>query len=312
MVDMYRQARGESVDGVIALDVPGMVALLRVIGPVQVPGIAAPVSAVNAQQILLHDLYQGLGPQSSQGPRRELLSEVTRAVIDRLTTGVHDPVALGWELAEATAGGHLRLWSTWPQEEEVFERTGLGGGPGAVDPDRTFHVAVENRTATKLDYYVYPSVRAEVRVGANGDALVHTFVVVDNRAPVDAEPSYALGPDQFTSRPGEYIAWALLWGPAGSVQAGSVPESALRLSHGVMNVGPGQRLETTFETVVPRAVRDGRLMLRFVPQPRLHPVDLDVRLVEASGWRVLEAASWSGPWDRVRTVSWRLGHEAGD
>jgi len=307
MADMYRQAAGEEVDGVIAVDVPGLAALLRAVGPVQVDGIPEPVTDVNAARILLQDLYKGLGPQSSQAPRRERLSEVTRAVIDRLTTGSRDVVGVGRELADAALGGHFRLWSAAEQEERVFERTGLGGGPGAIDPDRTFHVAVENRTATKLDYYVQPSVRAEVSVRANGDALVRTFVVVDNQAPADGEPSYALGPDQFTSRPGDYIAWVLLWGPAGSAQAGSVAESALRLSQGVMNVGPGQRLETTFETVVPGAVRDGRLMLRFVPQSRLKPVDLDVRLVEASGWRVLDAASLNGPWDRVRTVNWRLG-----
>jgi hypothetical protein len=305
MADMYRHATGQSVDGIIAIDVPGLVGLLRVIGPVQVPGIVPPISAANAPQVLLHDLYQGLPPLSDVSDRREQLTGVTRAVIERLTTGAFDPVALGRELADAARGGHLRLWSAELGEQEIFERTGLGSAPGEAQPDRTFHVAVQNRTATKLDYYVKPVIRQEVQLSPQGTAVVRTTVVVDNRAPVGASPSYQLGPDNFTKNPGDYLAWVLLWGPAGSTQPGGVGESGLLLSQYVVDVAAGQRRELTFDTVIPNAVRDGRFEVRLVPQPRLEPMGLQVRL-RAPGWNVEAATAWAGPWNGVRTMSWEV------
>ena len=64
-----------------------------------------------------------------------------------------------------------------------------------------------------------------------------------------------------------------------------------------------KRRELVFETVIPNAVRNGRVELRLVPQPRLEAVPLDIRF-RASGWKIDGAASWQGPWDRVLTFTW--------
>ncbi|HEX2272394.1 MAG TPA: DUF4012 domain-containing protein [Acidimicrobiales bacterium] len=305
MHDMYRQATAEAIDGVIAIDVPGLAGLLRAVGPVAIAGVAEPIGDHNVGRILLHDLYQGLGPRSEHDPRRERQGDITEAVIDRLTSGSHDAVAVGRELGEAARRGHLRLWSSVADEERVFEQTGLGGGPATALPDRTFHIAVQNRTATKLDYYVKPSVRQEVQLRPDGAAVVRTAVVVNNRAPVGAPPSYQLGPDGITKKPGDYLAWVLLWAPAGSTQAGGLGESGLVLSQYVVDVAAGERREVVFDTVIPDAVRDGQLRLRFVPQPRLEPVQLQVRL-RAAGWSVDGATAWAGPWDATHTFIWRV------
>lgn len=306
MADMYRQSTGQPVDGVIAIDVPGLAAILRVVGPVTIDAVAEPVGADNVGRLLLHDFYEGLGPTSDATLRRERQADVVGAVVARLTSGSHDAVALGRELGEAAAGGHMRLWSAADAEEQVFERTGLGGGPALRQADRTFHLAVENRTATKLDYYVKPSLRQDVRLSRTGTAVVRTTVTVDNQAPVQAAPSYQLGPDRFTKKPGDYLAWVLLWGPAGSTQSsGGVEESGLNLSQRVIDVAAAQRREVVFETVIPNAVRGGKLQLRLVPQARLEPVPVEVRL-SVEGWRVSDDLTWRGVLDRVRTVSWRV------
>ena len=305
MAAMYQQATGEPVDGVIAIDVPGLAALLRVVGAVQVDSIDEPLTADNLSRILLHDLYEGLEPIDAQGPRRERLADVVQEVIGTLTSGTRDTIGLGRELGEAAAGGHFRLWSQRTAEEEIFERTGLGGGPATTMADRTFHLAVENRTATKLDYYVEPSVRLEIHLDDNGDARVRTVVTLDNTAP-SGPPSYQLGPDEFMTRPGEYNGWFLLWSPIGSQQALAYPESGLMLSETSGIVQAGEQVTAVFETVIPQAVRDGRLTLRLVPQPRLKPMALDVRVVESTGWKVAGPTSWAGPWDRTKTLSWQV------
>jgi hypothetical protein len=306
MVDMYRQATGRTVDGVIAIDVPGLGALLRAVGPVTIDGAAEPLTADNVGRIVLHDFYEGqpFTPTVSEaGARREKLVDVLKAVIRQLTTGTKDAVSVGREMGDAAKGGHLRLWSSVAGEEAVFERTGLGGGPAAQEADRTFHVAVENRSGTKVDYYVKPVVRLEVSLTPQGAAVVRTTVTVDDQAPVTDVPSYQLGPDEFVKKPGDYLAWILLWGPAGSTQQASVPESGLNLSSHVVLVSAGEKKELSFETVIPDAVRDGRLRLRLVPQARLTPVALEVRL-DPGRWKVDGSLSWAGPWDSVRVIDW--------
>ncbi|MGI9034195.1 MAG: DUF4012 domain-containing protein [Acidimicrobiales bacterium] len=305
MAAMYQQATGQVVDGVVGIDIPGLAALLAVIGPVQVPTLLEPVTGDNVARILGHDIYEGLTP-STDPLREERYAELTRAVVDRLSAGTNDAVALGRQLGDAAQGGHLHLWSKTDNEEQVFERTGLGGGPATKSDDRTFHLAVENRGATKLDYYVKPSVRQEIELTPKGTAIVRSTVVVANQAPVGAPPSYQLGPDGVTQKAtGDYLAWLLLWGPKGSVQAGSVSESGLELSQHVIEVDAGQSRELTFETVIPGAVRDGRLALRLVPQARFEPMDLSVHL-KAPGWSVSGPATWRGPWDRTLGLSWRV------
>ena len=307
MADMYRQATGQPVDGVIALDVPALAGLLRTVGPVAIDGVAEPVTADNVARLLLNDFYQGLGPTSDQTIRRERQGDVVRAVLERVTGGSHDAVTLGRALGDAAAGGHLRLWSADAGEEDVFERTGLGGGPATKEPDRTFHVAVQNRTASKLDYFVKPSVRQDVRLTEQGTAVVRTTVVIENHAPRNGAASYQFGPAMFTEKPGDYLAWVLLWGPAGSRQVqGGVAESGLNLSQYVLAVPAGDRREVVFETVVPDAVRDGQLRLRLVPQPRLEPMPLTVTL--SAGGRTATGAPthWDGLWDRVRNLTWTV------
>ncbi len=306
MQDMYHQATGGNIDGVIALDVPALSSLLSVVGPVTVPDVNQQITAENAGTVILHDLYNSF-PPNQQTVRKELLSEVVTEVVNRLSQGSFDPLPLAQQLANSAAGGHMRVWSDVAAEESILERVGLGGGPGTTNADRTFHMAIENRNATKVDYYVRTAAEQTVTITASGAAIVRTTIIVHNGAPPGAAPSYQLGPDGYgTTQPGEYWAWCLLWGPSGSDQPTSVAESGLRLSNTVLDrIYAGETKQAVFITVIPNAVRDGRLDLRFVPQPRLHPSALSVT-VQAPGWTVGGKATWAGVWDRTLNLSWDL------
>ena len=308
MAAMYGQAAGQSVDGVIALDVPALAGLLGAVGAVSIDGVAEPVTAGNVGQLLLNDFYQGLAPTSDQTLRRERQGDVVKAVMDRITGQPHDAVALGRAVGEAASGGHLRLWSAEPGEEDVFERTGLGGGPATKEPDRTFHVAVQNRTASKLDYFVRPAVHQDVRLTTEATAVVRTTVVIENRAPAEPAPTYHFGPAALTEKPGDYLAWVLLWAPEGSRQLqNGVAESGLHLSQFVLVVPAGERREVVFETEIADAVRGGDLRLRLVPQPRLEPMPLSVTVRTDGPPLSGGPLEWRGPWDRVRNLTWKVG-----
>jgi hypothetical protein len=306
--DMYHQSTGKRVDGVIALDVPALSSLLSVVGPVSVPDINEQITADNAGTVILHDLYDTF-TVNQQVVRKELLSEVVTEVVNRLSAGSFDPLPLAQQLANAAAGGHMRVWSGDAREEGTLERVGLGGGPAVAKADRTFHLAVENRNATKLDFYVKTGAQQQVTVTDSGTAIIRTTVTVLNTAPPGAKASYQLGPDGYgTTQPGEYWAWVLLWGPAGADQSRSVFESGLQLSNTTVDrIYAGQTRQVVFITVIQHAVRDGKLELRYVPQPRLTPPALSVT-IQAPGWTVGGKATFAGPWDRTINLSWKLHH----
>ncbi|MGI8685485.1 MAG: DUF4012 domain-containing protein [Acidimicrobiales bacterium] len=311
MAEMAQQATGQPVDGVVAIDVVGLTALLRVVGPVQVEGVAGAINADNAADVLLNRFYVNFPRQRDQAERKERLGIVIEALVSRMTSGSFDAVQLASELGDAAAGGHLHLWSAGAMEEATFERIGLGGGPGVRAPERTLHIAVQNATATKLDYFVKPRVDIRISLAPTGAAVINTDVVVVNTAPVDAPDSYQFGPDGFfQSRPGQYIARVYLWGPRGAEQQDSVEESGLRLSRDATTVEPGEERTVRFQTVIPHAVRNGHLDLRLVPQPRLVPMKLRV-ILSAPGWRVDGPKSVETTWERVINASWGVHREGG-
>ena len=297
---MYAASTGEVLDGVLALDVVGLVEILRLTGPVSAAGIPQRVSAANAVDLLLRDLYDRVPAGADQGPRRDAVAGVATAVVDALGARRPDPLRLGRALATAAAGGHLRVYSTDGAEQEVFARLGPGDGPdGPTDESaaRTFHYAVQNGNGTKLDYHLDTEVTVDVTTTAAGNAVVRTTVTADNGAPEGSPPSYALGPNLgLAHAPGHYDGRVYLWGPRGSSQQGSVDDAGLRASQSLVAVAPGAEAAVRFETVLRGAVRDGRLALRLVPQPRLRPAALTVRIdgktVHTGRWRTIVDRSW--------------------
>jgi hypothetical protein len=303
MQAMFASATGTHVDGVIGIDVVGLQALLGLTGPVSVPGIPERITSSNAANVLLDQLYENLPPGSSQGPRREELAAVASAAFHQLEVRKVDVVALARTLATAVGGRHLQLWDENAQNERTITEVGASGEIDTDDPTRTFHVAVENATATKLDYFVDVAISDTVVITPKGSADVYSTVKLTNHAPAGQAPSYQLGPDGINSDvPGEYIGRVFLWGPRGSHQSGSVHESGLLLAPETdLVVMPGKSVTTEFETVIPHAIQQDGLRLVFVPQPRLTPESLKVHIV-ASGTQSTVSAVLT----KTTALSWQF------
>lgn len=283
MQAMYATATGQHVDGVIGLDVVALQGLLSLTGPVTVAGVPEPVTAQNAGEVLLHQLYAGLPPDASQDPRHEEVGAVASAAVHQLQVGNIDVVALARTLATAISGRHMQLWDDVPSYERTLREVGASGAVDTDDPTRTFHVAVENATATKLDYYVDVAISNTVYILPNGSALVNTSVKLVNHAPAGQPPSYQLGPDDFNSKvPGEYVGRVILWSPRDSTQVGGgTPESGLVAREEDLPVFAAHTAIAQFSTTIPEAVVNGVLRLVFVPQPRLQPETVSVHVADA-------------------------------
>jgi hypothetical protein len=208
-------------------------------------------------------------------------------------------------LSTEIAGRHLQLWDSNPRYEQTISELGASGDIDTDHPSRTFHVAVENATATKLDYFVDVAISDTVTISPNGSATVDTSVKLTNHAPAGQPPSLQLGPDGTNSHvSGEYVGRVFLWGPRGSAQKGSVAESGLLLAPEIdIPVLPGQSATAHFETRIPNAIQHDKLQLVFQPQPRLTPESLKVHVI-ASGTQATASASLT----KTTTLTWYFYH----
>ncbi len=299
LVAMYRQATGVSDDGVVALDVHALAALLSLSGPVTVPGIATPVTAENVQPLLLNTLYQQYSPD--EGARKDELSQVAASTFDQLSQEHVSPSALAHALAQEISGRHLILYDAQPSQEATLRAYGASGAVDNVDPRRSFHLAVESATAAKLDYFIHSSVSQQISVTASGDADVATTVTVANSAPAGQSASYQLGPDGINTHvPGEYAGLVCLWSPRGSQAAGGVPESGLVLVQRSVDVLPGQKATISFVTVIPKATVHSVLHLRWIPQSSFNPLTLSIGVRGPKG---VVTSSYAAPSQLIKPES---------
>ena len=273
MSAMYTKAtRGQSVDGVIGMDVMTLKALLAITGPVKVEGIPTDVTAHNISSLVLNRLYLKYPAGDAQAARRDQLSEIAKAIVDQLKGSSVDVARLVKTLATCVQQRHLMIYDANPANEATVTSFNASGSIAANDPTRTVHLAVESAVAAKMDYYIHTAVSYQVRVLASGQAFVSTTLTVHNTAPAGAHPSYALGPDHTNSfLPGQYVSRTYLWSPKGSSVAGGIDESGLVVDPTSFTVNAGDTTTIRFQTSLPHAVRNGRLTLHFIPQGLLYP-----------------------------------------
>ena len=210
---MWAKATGQTIDGVLAVDVLALQALLQATGPVEVDGETVGADTVVAD--LLHDQYVGLGGDydAAQAERRARLGEVARAALDALERPEVDLARLGEELAAAARGRHLMAWSPIERVQRAWDAMGVDG---RVDADDLL-VAVVNRGGNKLDPYL--EVSGDITVVPGPDSTAVSVEMTLENTVTGAEPPYILGPTPpVEAAPGTYVGLvaATLPGAAGS------------------------------------------------------------------------------------------------
>lgn len=241
---MWRAAGRPPVDGVLAVDVVALRALLEATGPVEAGGET--VDADNIEQLLLHDQYLGVDDQDA---RRDQLSEVARAVLQAFDGSSPDLPTLANGLRNAVIGRHLMLWSKDDRSQLAWEQAGISGSVGEDD----VLVGLMNRGGNKLDQY--QAVRGRVRTRATADGTVVTVrLEVTNEVP-DGEPTYIAGEGEY----GRYDGFFALTMPSGSglvdtsvaaaVAAG--PDGASQVLAIPVVISQGDTIEWTVSFVVP-------------------------------------------------------------
>lgn len=252
---MWEAVDGVPVDGVIAIDVETLRAVLAATGAVEVGDASFDDGTV--VDYLLHDQYlhlpqTDLPEEAEQRERREDLGALAQAAFQAIEGGSYDLGVLVSELAKAASGRHLLAWSAAPEVQRLWDMAGISG---SMEADSLL-VAVLNRGGNKLDRFLQASCRLSVWPGPEGSDVT-VEVVLRNRTP-PGQPAYVAGPHPLAEvEQGDYL----------GIVSVSVPGSAFDIvmegSPPVVAAGPDGPTRVIATSVLVPAGTDRRVMVRF-------------------------------------------------
>ncbi|PRY27917.1 DUF4012 domain-containing protein [Pseudosporangium ferrugineum] len=200
--EMYRRRSGRTVDGVFATDPVALSYLLRVIGPVPVPGGPA-LTGANTVPTLLSRMY---ARDVSVERQDAFFAAAARATFDAMTSRSFDAPRLLAALARAAGERRLLVWSARHAENRQLAGTVLTGVLPAADGARpTVGLFLNDGSGAKLGYYLRQSVAVSTG-GCRSDGRRRLTVRLTLRsvAPRAGLPPYVLGlglaGDPYTAR----------------------------------------------------------------------------------------------------------------
>ena len=282
VASFYRGETGQDVDGVIALSTTTIGELLRVVGPVPVPGFAQVVRPDNVLRELssianrIRPGDNGKGYLVTFG--HELIQRVQQAKSAEL------PVLAG-VLGRATGSRDLVLWMRSPTLQNLIASHGAGGQLTVLPGADQLMVTDANVSGGKNDLFVTRSASLRVAVAPNGTATHHLSLTYLQPRPANAEEA-ALQPGSG----GSYRDYIEIRVPADAKLTGmqygqgnqlgpSGPE-AIDTDHGFRRFGfflilpPGGSATVTFDYTTTAAF--DRLVWQKQIQALAHPVDITV------------------------------------
>jgi Protein of unknown function (DUF4012) len=189
----YPAYSGHPVDGVFAMDVYTVAALMKLTGPIDLAALPQTVSADNAARFLLSDQYSAVQVRAD---RIDLLEEVAATTISRLLTStLPNPPDLIKLLSPFATQGRLVGWSADAGEEQLFERMRMSGELPALDGGDGIAIVINNVGNNKIDYYLTGETSYTVDTDpVSGTATATLDITLHNGAPPGVtEPSIVFG-----------------------------------------------------------------------------------------------------------------------
>jgi hypothetical protein len=191
IAELYPQSGGKNLDGVFAMDVETVSALLEFAGPVTVEGRDEPLTSENAVEFLLHDQYVAY----SFDDRIDRIESVTRQALDQILAGeLPPPNIVANRLGPMVAQGRLTGYSPDPDVQELFARIGMSGTFACAKTVDCFAVTIDNASGSKIDYFLDLKVDYSVGVARNSNEVKGTVsIAASNSSPSSGLPDYIIG-----------------------------------------------------------------------------------------------------------------------
>lgn len=197
VLEMFEQATGTSLDGIVMMDAVTLEQLLSAMDPIETIALETPLSSETAADVILRDSYLQFPDEESQN---RFLKTVVREFWARVTAGELDPRALADALGEAITTGHFAAYFRDPEIQDPLARVGLGGSYPDSIPNTQF-VFHNNYSVNKVDYYLRREVASEVVFTDDGNATISVTTTLTNTAP-SGPPSILLGSGTTRDPPG--------------------------------------------------------------------------------------------------------------
>lgn len=301
--ELYPQSGGQELDGVFAIDVKTISALLEFAGPVEIDGLATPLTSENAEEFLLIDQYRRFSGET----RVDLLETVAKTAVDQILGGeLPAPNVIANRLGPLVSEGRISGYSSIPSVQDFFRAIGMAGANSCVGVDDCFMITADNASGNKIDYFLMLDSNLKFDFDPDfGTVTLNLRLRVMNEAPSSGEPSYVIGnmvglPDGY-NRTLISIHSSLFLSPSESVDAdgwGVMQEKGLNVYSSYLDVPPGTTRELnlvfrgklsesefySLRTRIPPAANDWSMAIGQADETDLH----DTFKFESPGTRVVE------------------------
>ena len=277
MAQLYQQATGRAVDGVVIVDPAGLAAMLEVTGPVVVEEANVTLTSADVERYLLLDQYN-----TPEGARADVLEAVTLATVDRiLHTSLPGPQVLAADMGAAATQGHISMWATRPDEQRLMQLTGMDAGLPTLDGLDGLAIVNDNASGNKIDTFLDRSVTYKpVFDEGTGRTDASLVITLTNKAPTTGYPDYVIG-NLLKLPPGTNRTLLSVFTPLSFTDA-TLDGAPLGLTAGqehgwnvfstYITLAPGQ--SQTVNVTLRGVLKPGRYQLAYRPQPLARVEDL--------------------------------------
>ena len=186
---LWERQSGQRIDGVISVDPIALGDFLNVTGPVTLSD-GEVITGANAAQWVMSDSYRVY--PTNQTLRRQVSTELSKRVLNRLSSDQTDLTALLKVMGKAAGERRLLLWSAHPAEEKLISGTPAAGEESAA-PGPYADLILRNGAGDKLDYYLDRSLDYHVLSCSAAARMVRVSFTLMNTAPTSGLPAYVTG-----------------------------------------------------------------------------------------------------------------------
>jgi hypothetical protein len=188
-LDIYARDRGVQADGAIALDLTALRLLVAAVQPLQVEGIAEPVTGKNVLQIVQQQWDQSYASKETVGSkwvlhRKDFMGQIANAAMDKVMLGQDvQPVRVALALKQALDEKHILVYLADPAAADLLRQRDWDGAlADALAPSDLLLVVDSNVGFDKMDASVVRSIHYRVDLAAGEGPRAQVTISYQNQA----------------------------------------------------------------------------------------------------------------------------------
>ncbi|MBC7597231.1 MAG: DUF4012 domain-containing protein [Kineosporiaceae bacterium] len=259
--EMWKQAKGDDIDGVIAVDTVALSYLVGATGPIDLID-GTQMTGANTIPTLLGSLYV---KHKDPAYVDKIYEAMAGAAFANVTSGKGNTNALIAAVLKASKEKRILIWTSRKDEQKVIENSSfLGMPPVSTSKTDAFGIYYSDQTPSKLGFYLKENVQLSQAVcSADGKRHVRVSVSLTNTTPANAGkvlPTYVTGGGAIvpagylriainTYAPPGYAAQSVTsnGGPADSGVIGK--DGDYPVIRGLINIAPGATQTLVFDFI---------------------------------------------------------------